>query len=181
MRILAGPRADHRSRFHGTRTVASRCGFEAKDISRRDAATEAPIFILSWCVPGFLRPLLARRSRAPRSSARFSRARSDTLDTRAPPRRTTAPPFAMPLDDTTAERFDPMMLQMAQQVAAMADGENPINLMLDLYFGFLRRKTDFFSAPDQCKEGGPLRLRAPGGDRPPGQRVEGSVRGEARG
>ena len=58
----------------------------------------------------------------------------------------------MPLDDTTAERFDPMMLQMAQQVAAMADGENPINLMLDLYFGFLRRKTDFFSAPDQCKE-----------------------------
>ena len=26
MRIVAGPRADHRSRFHGTRTVASRCG-----------------------------------------------------------------------------------------------------------------------------------------------------------
>ena len=94
------------------------------------------------------------------------------------PRRTTAPPFAMPLDDTTAERFDPMMLQMAQQVAAMADGENPINLMLDLYFGFLRRKTDFFSGRRSVPRGGPLRLRAPGGDRPPGQRVEGSVRGE---
>ena len=58
----------------------------------------------------------------------------------------------MPLSDEVAERFDPMMLQMAQQVAAMADGENAINLMLDLYFGFLRRKTDFFSAPGQCKE-----------------------------
>jgi hypothetical protein len=58
----------------------------------------------------------------------------------------------MPLDDATAERFDPMMLQMAQQIAAMAEGENAINLMLDLYFGFLRRKTDFFSSPGQCKE-----------------------------
>jgi hypothetical protein len=58
----------------------------------------------------------------------------------------------MPLDDSAAERFDPMMLQMAQQVAAMADGENPINLMLDLYFGFLRRKTDFFEGGDQCRD-----------------------------
>ena len=49
MRILAGPRANHRSRFHGTRTVASRCGFEAKDISRGDARQRRPIFILSWC------------------------------------------------------------------------------------------------------------------------------------
>ena len=38
----------------------------------------------------------------------------------------------MPLGDVDAERFDPMMLQMAQQVAAMADGENPIELLLDL-------------------------------------------------
>ena len=44
MRIVAGPRADHRSRFHGTRTVASRCGFEAKDTSRRDARPRRPIF-----------------------------------------------------------------------------------------------------------------------------------------
>ena len=58
----------------------------------------------------------------------------------------------MPLGDGDAERFDPMMLQMAQQVAAMADGENPIELLLDLYFGFLRRKTDFFDAPERCKE-----------------------------
>ena len=58
----------------------------------------------------------------------------------------------MPLDDSAAERFDPMMLQMAQQVAAMADGENPIELLLDLYFGFLRRKTDFFDAPERCKD-----------------------------
>lgn len=58
----------------------------------------------------------------------------------------------MPLGDVDAERFDPMMLQMAQQVAAMADGENPIELLLDLYFGFLRRKTDFFDAPERCKD-----------------------------
>ena len=58
----------------------------------------------------------------------------------------------MPLGDGDAERFDPMMLQMAQQVAAMADGENPIELLLDLYFGFLRRKTDFFDAPERCKD-----------------------------
>ena len=72
MRILAGPRANHRSRFHGTRTVASRCGFEAKDISRRDARQGAQSSS-SVGVPGFLRPLLARRSRAPRSGARFAR------------------------------------------------------------------------------------------------------------
>lgn len=61
-------------------------------------------------------------------------------------------PSVMPLNDGDAERFDPMMLQMAQQVAQMADGENPIELLLDLYFGFLRRKTDFFNEPDRCKD-----------------------------
>ena len=34
----------------------------------------------------------------------------------------------------------------------MADGENPIELLLDLYFEFLRRKTDFFDAPERCKD-----------------------------
>eukprot|EP00227_Mantoniella_beaufortii_P012435 CAMPEP_0197606060 /NCGR_PEP_ID=MMETSP1326-20131121/44281_1 /TAXON_ID=1155430 /ORGANISM="Genus nov. species nov., Strain RCC2288" /LENGTH=127 /DNA_ID=CAMNT_0043173917 /DNA_START=80 /DNA_END=459 /DNA_ORIENTATION=- len=56
-----------------------------------------------------------------------------------------------PLDDATAERFDPTMLHVAQQIAAMANGEDAINMMLDLYFGFLRRKTDFF-ASEKCKE-----------------------------
>ena len=51
----------------------------------------------------------------------------------------------MPLDDETAARFDHMMLPLTQQVAAMANGENAIDMMLDLYFSFLRRKTDFFS------------------------------------
>ena len=45
----------------------------------------------------------------------------------------------MPMDDETAERFDGVMLQTAQQVAAMSQGEDAINLLLDLYFGFLRR------------------------------------------
>jgi len=58
----------------------------------------------------------------------------------------------MPLGDGAATQFDPMMLQMAQQVAQMADGENPIELLLDLYFGFLRRKTDFFDEPGRCHD-----------------------------
>ena len=62
-----------------------------------------------------------------------------------------------PLDDATAERFDPTMLHVAQQIAAMANGEDAINMMLDLYFGFLRRKTDFF-ASEKCKEAAGLGL-----------------------
>ena len=57
----------------------------------------------------------------------------------------------MPLDDETAARFDHMMLPLAQQVAAMANGENAIDMMLDLYFSFLRRKTDFFSQGEKCE------------------------------
>ena len=57
----------------------------------------------------------------------------------------------MPLDDETAARFDHMMLPLAQQVAAMAQGENAIDMMLDLYFSFLRRKTDFFSQGEMCE------------------------------
>ena len=57
MRILAGPRANHRSRFHGTRTVASRCGFEAKDTSRRDARRGAQSSSsVGVTARGFLRP-----------------------------------------------------------------------------------------------------------------------------
>ena len=44
-----------------------------------------------------------------------------------------------------------MMLPLAQQVAAMANGENAIDMMLDLYFSFLRRKTDFFSQGEKCE------------------------------
>ena len=44
-----------------------------------------------------------------------------------------------------------MMLPLAQQVAAMAQGENAIDMMLDLYFSFLRRKTDFFSQGEKCE------------------------------
>ena len=43
------------------------------------------------------------------------------------------------------ERFDPALLGVAQQISATAaPGENPIDTLLDIYFGFLRRKTDFF-------------------------------------
>ena len=35
----------------------------------------------------------------------------------------------MVLDLETMERFDPMMLQAAQQIAAQANGEDAINLM----------------------------------------------------
>ena len=43
------------------------------------------------------------------------------------------------------ERFDGALLGVAQQVAAAsAPGDNPIETLLDIYFGFLRRKTDFF-------------------------------------
>jgi hypothetical protein len=36
-------------------------------------------------------------------------------------------------------------LGVAQQISATAaPGENPIDTLLDIYFGFLRRKTDFF-------------------------------------
>ena len=43
------------------------------------------------------------------------------------------------------ERFDAALLGVAQTVsAAAAPGENPIETLLDVYFGFLRRKTDFF-------------------------------------
>ena len=55
------------------------------------------------------------------------------------------------LEDSTAEKFDPMMLQIASQIAAQADGANPVDHMLDLYFGFLRRKTDFFNKPSECR------------------------------
>ena len=44
-----------------------------------------------------------------------------------------------------------MMLPLAQQVAAMANGENAIDMMLDLYFSFLRRQTDFFSRGEKCE------------------------------
>lgn len=39
MRIVAGVHAEDRSRSRGTRTVASRCGFEAKDTVPLAAAT----------------------------------------------------------------------------------------------------------------------------------------------
>ena len=55
------------------------------------------------------------------------------------------------LEDSTAEKLDPMMLQIASQIAAQADGANPVDHMLDLYFGFLRRKTDFFNKPSECR------------------------------
>jgi hypothetical protein len=45
MRIVAGVRAEDRSPSRGTRTVASPCGFETKDTSRRgDARPRCPIF-----------------------------------------------------------------------------------------------------------------------------------------
>lgn len=48
------------------------------------------------------------------------------------------------------ERFDGMLLGMAQSQATGIDG------MLDVFFGFLRRKTDFFVGPggvDGAREG----------------------------
>jgi len=43
------------------------------------------------------------------------------------------------------ERFDPALLQVAQQISGDAGpSENPIETLLDVYFSFLRRKTDFF-------------------------------------
>jgi hypothetical protein len=42
-------------------------------------------------------------------------------------------------------RFDPVLLQVASAISqAAGPGENPIETLLDVYFGFLRRKTDFF-------------------------------------
>ena len=49
------------------------------------------------------------------------------------------------------ERFDPALLGVAQQISATAaPGENPIDTLLDIYFGFLRRKTDFFRRVAAC-------------------------------
>ena len=49
------------------------------------------------------------------------------------------------------ERFDPALLGVAQQIsAAAAAGDNPIDTLLDIYFGFLRRKTDFFRRVAAC-------------------------------
>ncbi len=49
------------------------------------------------------------------------------------------------------ERYDAALLGVAQQISAAAGpGENPIDTLLDLYFGFLRRKTDFFRRARAC-------------------------------
>ena len=61
------------------------------------------------------------------------------------------------------DRFDAALLGVASAISAGASpGENPIDTLLDCYFGFLRRKTDFFRrvrcgvAPQRC-----LALRLP--------------------
>jgi hypothetical protein len=66
------------------------------------------------------------------------------------------------LAEAVAERFEPTLLNMAQQIAQMTGGQaDAINTLLDLYFGFLRRKTDFFRpASISCPWAGPR-----GGDR----------------
>ena len=59
------------------------------------------------------------------------------------------------------ERYDPALLGVAQQISAAAlPGENPIDTLLDLYFGFLRRKTDFFrrAARQQRRRGAKKRM-----------------------
>ena len=43
------------------------------------------------------------------------------------------------------ERFDGLFLGLAQQCRGIDD-------ILDAFFGFLRRKTDFLSMPDRAKE-----------------------------
>ena len=55
------------------------------------------------------------------------------------------------------DRFDAALLGVASAISAGASpGENPIDTLLDCYFGFLRRKTDFFRrvrrgvAPQRC-------------------------------
>lgn len=65
MRIVAGVLAEDRSSSRGTRTVGSRCGFEAKDTSRRgDALPRCPVF-LAGCVWGCdLSELARERHRA---------------------------------------------------------------------------------------------------------------------
>jgi N-terminal conserved domain of Nudc. len=49
------------------------------------------------------------------------------------------------MGDRDLERFDTALLGVASAISASASpGENPIETLLDCYFGFLRRKTDFF-------------------------------------
>jgi len=49
------------------------------------------------------------------------------------------------MGDRDLERFDTALLGVASAISASASpGENPIEALLDCYFGFLRRKTDFF-------------------------------------
>lgn len=51
------------------------------------------------------------------------------------------------------EKYDGPLLSVAQQLTAGAGpGEDAIESLLDLYFGFLRRKTDFFSQEGRAKE-----------------------------
>ena len=49
------------------------------------------------------------------------------------------------------ERFDAQLLAVASAISGSASpGENPIDTLLDCYFGFLRRKTDFFRCAVPC-------------------------------
>lgn len=47
-------------------------------------------------------------------------------------------------------RFDLILLNVAQQLES--DGVDRVEHMLDIYFGFLRRKTDFFHGGEKAKE-----------------------------
>ena len=58
-----------------------------------------------------------------------------------------------PIDDKISPQFDQLLLNLAQNIG-QARGNGGIDAILETFFSFLRRKTDFFSAADinQIKE-----------------------------
>ena len=57
------------------------------------------------------------------------------------------------MSEADNSRFDAVLLNVASQVSGEArPSENPIETLLDIYFSFLRRKTDFFSGGEKARE-----------------------------